>query len=215
MNQEIKEQLAHVLWIGGATDAGKSTVAQGLADRYDLQVYFYDRTDVEHHNKLAEKDSKVRKNTEMSLDERWVHPTPQAILERTLNSFSMRFPLLIEDILALPANKPIIVEGFGLLPELVHPMLSDHHQAIWFIPTEKFKWESMERRGKPSFAAKTSDSEKARNNLFKRDMLLADIYREQVPKYGYVLYEVNGSRSVEEMTELTKMHFANYLEALR
>jgi hypothetical protein len=144
-----------------------------------------------------------------------VHPTPQALFERTLKSFPLRFPLLIEDILALPSDKPIIVEGFGLLPELVHPLLFSHHQAIWFIPTEKFKWESMARRGKPSFAEKTSDPEKARFNLFKRDMLLADLYREQVAEYGYVLHEIDGTRSVEEMTNITNTHFANYLETLR
>ncbi|NTV37996.1 MAG: hypothetical protein HGA82_02240, partial [Anaerolineales bacterium] len=83
-----------------------------------------------------------------------------------------------------------------------------HDQALWFVPTEKFKWESMTRRGKPSFAALVSDPEKARLNLFARDMLLADYYRQQVPSYGYTLLEVDGSHSADEMTDLAEAHFA-------
>jgi hypothetical protein len=108
----------------------------------------------------------------------------------------------------------LIVEGFGLLPELLHPILSSDHQAIWFVPTEKFKWESMTRRGKPSFGSSLSDPEKARMNLFTRDMMLADYYRKQAPYYGYTLYEIDGSLSAEEMTDLADTHFARHLSML-
>jgi hypothetical protein len=36
-------RLPHVLWIGGATDAGKTSVAQALAGRHRLQAYHYGR----------------------------------------------------------------------------------------------------------------------------------------------------------------------------
>jgi hypothetical protein len=35
--------LARVLWIGGATDAGKTSVARALAARHGWQSYHYDR----------------------------------------------------------------------------------------------------------------------------------------------------------------------------
>jgi 2-phosphoglycerate kinase len=210
LNQELKERLSHVLWIGGATDAGKSTVAQNLAQRHGFGVYHYDETDIAHHEKLANTSSEIRKFNEASLDERWVYPDPQALFERALNSFALRFPLVVDDILALSIDETIIAEGFGLLPELLHPILSSRYQAIWFVPTEAFKRDSMARRGKPSFGKLTSDPEKAKTNLFTRDMLLADYYRKQAEAYGYALYEVEGSRSVAEMTELVDKHFADY-----
>src|SRR5207245_934439 len=37
--------LARVLWIGGACDAGKTSVTRVLAERYGLQPYHYDRFD--------------------------------------------------------------------------------------------------------------------------------------------------------------------------
>ena len=39
-----KQALTHVLWIGGAPDAGKTSVALALAEKYGLQFYLE-----EHH----------------------------------------------------------------------------------------------------------------------------------------------------------------------
>lgn len=207
---ELKNRLAHVMWLGGATDTGKSTIAQNLASRYGIHVYHYDKTDVEHHDKLARTVLEVRQFLDASLDERWVHPEPEDLLARSLKSFSYRFPLVIEDLLALPGDKLIIAEGFGLLPELVHLVLSSYYQAIWLVPTETFKLDSMERRGKPAFGNLTSNPEKAKTNLFTRDMMLVEYYRKQVLAFGYTLVEVDGSRSAEEMTNIIDAHFAKY-----
>jgi shikimate kinase len=40
--------LRHVLWIGGATGAGKSSIARALAYRNDLQLYNVDLRTYEH-----------------------------------------------------------------------------------------------------------------------------------------------------------------------
>lgn len=173
MQQDFKQALSHVRWIGGATDSGKSTVAQKLAERCQMQVYHYDKYDLAHHETLAETMPLYRRALEASLDERWVHPEPEDLLRRALRAMQDRFPLVIEDLLALPTERLIVAEGFGLLPELLAPLLSSKHQAIWLIPTEAFKWASMARRGKPSFGDRVSDPEKAKTNLFTRDMLLA------------------------------------------
>ncbi len=214
MISDLKKQLVHVLWMGGATDTGKSTIAQNLAARHALYIYHYDKTDAEHHIRLAKTVPEIQEFNESSLDERWVTPDRGVLHERLLLSFYHRFFLVIEDLLGFPNDKPIIAEGFGLLPEFVHPVLSDHHQAIWFVPTESFKRDSMERRGKPSFGKLTSNPEKAKMNLFARDMMLADDYRRQVLSYGYTLYEIDGLRSVEQMTDLVEAHFAKHLTAL-
>lgn len=210
MSYELKKRLAHVLWIGGATDTGKSTVAENLASLYGVRVYHYDQFDAVHHEKLAETVTEIRRFLDASLDERWVYPDPSVLLARSLNSFSHRFPLVVEDLLALPYDKMIIAEGFGLLPELVQPLLSNHNQAVWLVPSETFKLDSMARRGKPSFGKLVSNLERAKTNLFTRDKMLADYYRKQVPAFGYTLFEIDGSRSVEEMTDIIDSHFARY-----
>ncbi len=42
-DDDLKGALAHVLWIGGATGAGTTSVAQAMAEKHGLQAYHYDR----------------------------------------------------------------------------------------------------------------------------------------------------------------------------
>lgn len=214
LDQETRMRLAHVLWLGGAPDAGKTTIAKSIADRHGLSVYHYDRADAEHLQRLAADLPEARRFLEASLEERWILPTPQAMFETLCFLFPHRFRLVVESLLEMPRNPPILVEGFGLLPELVAPLLSEGHQVAWLVPGGEFKWASMSRRGKPSFASKTSDPEKARLNLFARDKLLADHYRRQASALGYRLLEVDGSQSMEELTNVVDAHFAQYRAVL-
>ncbi len=174
MNRKSKQALSHVLWIGGATDTGKTTISQIIAERYGLEVYNYDRHDLSQIERLAQANANYRAFLATSLEENWVQPEPEDLLQFTLQAFQDRFPLVIEDLLALPREPTVVAEGHGLVPELVAPVLSGKRQAIWLVPTEEFKWASMKRRNKPSFRDKVSDPERATNNVFRRDMLLAE-----------------------------------------
>jgi len=214
MDPDVIRKLKQSLWIGGPTDSGKSTIARAIAHRYGASVYHYDQVDAEQIAELAKTVPEVTRFCNASMEERWIKSSPTMMFDFLTIVFPLRFPLVIRDLLSMPGDRPIIVEGFGLLPELVHPFLASRHQVVWFIPTEKFKWESMTRRGKPSFALSLSDPEKARMNLFVRDMLLTEYYRQQVSSYGYSLYIVDGSRSVDEMTDLADAHFSPYLATL-
>jgi hypothetical protein len=206
MEQELKQALSHVLWIGGATDAGKTTVARLLAERHRLQLYIYDRRDLPHHERLAQRSAHYDAFLKASMDERWVHPEPEELVQRSLRSFRDRFPLVVEDLLALPRERTILAEGFGLTPEIIHPILSNHRQAIWLVPTEAFKRASMRRRGKFRHQPNLSDPERAIDNLFKRDMLLAARVVEQARLRNLTVHEIDGSRSAEEMATLIEQH---------
>lgn len=211
MKQELINALSHVLWIGGAPDSGKSTIAQELAGRHQLQAYHYDQHDLAHHEQLAQTSLRHRAFLNASLDERWVQPEPEMLMQRSLGSFRDRFPLVIEDLLALPNQRQTIAEGFGLLPELLASVLSHPAQAIWLIPSESFKRASMKRRGKPSFSIQVSDPERAKSNLLARDMLLAAYIEEQASAYGYTVQAVDGLRSPEALANLLEQHFAPFL----
>ena len=211
-NVLLKEALSHVVWIGGATDSGKTTVAKGLAERHQWLPYHYDKYSISHHEQLA-KDTAVYLPfySNASLDERWLDPTPDTLVANTLQTFTLCFPLVIDDLLALPKDRTIIAEGFGLLPEMLAPLLSSSFQAVWLVSTNDFKWASMARRGKPSFAAKTSDPAKAKMSLFSRDILLAAHIKQQVKECEYQIYEVDGMCLIEEMTNLLDDYFAHHL----
>jgi hypothetical protein len=207
--------LAHVLWIGGAPDSGKSTAARALAERRALHVYHYDSRDLVHHEMLAAARPDYRAFLEASMDERWVHPRPEALLQRSLRSFHDRFGFLLEDVSRFPPYRPSIVEGFGLLPELVAPLLRSPVQAVWLVPTERFKEEAMKRRGKPAFGPDISDAAKARRNLIQRDRLLTDVIREQAQQRGCDVWEIDEALPVDELTDRLERRFSPFLDARR
>jgi len=211
VDQELGQALSHVLWIGGATDTGKTTISQIIAERYGLQLYNYDRHDSLQIERLAQTLPRYRAFLSASLDERWVRPDPEDLVQWLMQAFRDRFPLVVKDLLDLPRKPMIVAEGFGLTPELLSPVLSSKRQAIWLVPTEEFKWASMKRRNKPSFRDQVSNPERATRNVFTRDMLLAERVKAQVQARSLTVYEVDGSRSVEEMATLIEQHFEPFL----
>jgi hypothetical protein len=166
--------LAHVLWIGGAPDAGKTTVARLLAARRRWQWY---SCDVHTQSHLARADPAQLPATYAklgkSIDERWVQPTPEELLRSIVAINDERFPLILADLRALPTRPPILAEGPSLHPQLVAPLLTSRHQAIWLVPTEEFALASAARRDKPRGRDQASDPERYRRNLLERNRLFA------------------------------------------
>ena len=211
MNNSSKNHLAQILWIGGATDAGKTTITQMLGQRLNCKTYHYDHHSHGYLEKKAENDEKYRNFLDVSNDARWVQPTVKTLFDFTINSFYSSFPLVLNDLHEMTNKQLIIAEGFGLLPELVFPHLAHRSQAIWLVPTDEFKWASMHRRNKPSFKDDTSDPAKATQNLFERDMMIAKEVKKQAAAQDLHLHVVDGSRSVEEVANLVEKQFLLYL----
>jgi shikimate kinase len=214
MSQEFEYDLSHILWIGGATDAGKTTVSRLIAEKYGFQIYDYDRRDLPQIQKLAQSNQKYKNFLTASIEEKWVQPEPDELLQFTLQAFRDRFPLVIEELTVLPTEPIIVVEGHGLIPELVVPFLSSKHHAIWLVPSEEFKLASLKRRNKPSFLDKTTNKERATTNVYARDMLLAELVMAQALSYGLKVLQINGSRTAEEITKLVEEHFAPALHRI-
>lgn len=207
----LKQSLAHVLWIGGAPDSGKTTIARILANRFRLQCYHYDREDARQLRRLAETMREHEAFLAATVDERWVRPEPEFLMRRTLASFRDRFPLVVEDLLALPHAPLIVAEGFGLAPEWVAPVLSSPNQAIWLVPTGAFKRASMDRRNKPSFRNEATDPDRAFENLLRRDRLLAEHIQAEARARGLTVWQVDGSASAEELAARAAEHFEPFL----
>ncbi len=68
-----------------------------------MQIYHYDQRDLAHHEQLAQTHPAYQAFLAASLDERWVYPEPEELFQRMLQSFQDRFPLVIQDLIALPS----------------------------------------------------------------------------------------------------------------
>jgi hypothetical protein len=204
--------LKNVLWIGGATDAGKTTVADMLAEKHNLAVYHGDKRWRSHWTNITpEEQPAMFAWDKMNMDERWVNPSVQALTELTLQIMHERWPLIIKD-LNLMSHQPIIVaEWFGLLPKLVAPLLENIDQALWIFPTDTFKDASIKRRGKSEFHMNTSNPEKAWDNHLKRDLKLAEIIKRQTEVHRVHSIVNNGTYNMQEMLTRVEAYFGSYL----
>jgi hypothetical protein len=206
--------MASRLWIGGATDAGKTTQARRLALMHTLALYECDRTDAAQHGQLAATSPAWRAFVDEGLEERWVQPTPEVLCHRSLASFAARLPLVLEDLDALERRgRPVLAEGFCLTPNLVAPLLDDPRRAIWLLPSEAFKRAAWERRGKPSWRDKVSDPERGARNLFERDLLLAAEIARQAKAHGFEVMLVDGALSEDEVNARLEARFAPFLDS--
>lgn len=212
---DLKSALAHVLWIGGATDSGKTSVTQALAQKYGLQAYHLDRYDREEPPGHWSRTNPMRHphmhaSPTRDRDWMWVNTTPEALVDRWFRTAPERFELVLEDLLALPTTPHILAEGYGFTPDLIQPVLTSPRQAIWLISTDEFKLASYERRGKNP-GKDTSDPERARHNHIGRDLLLARHLRQSAQERGLPILDVDGSRPLEEIVALVEAHFAPFL----
>lgn len=82
----------------------------------------------------------------MTPDELWVDPESEDMAAGVIHGWSRRVKYAIEDLLDMPSNKVILAEGPGILPEVISPLLSDYHQAIWFIPEPKDSYSTWETK---------------------------------------------------------------------
>ncbi|HEX2516680.1 MAG TPA: hypothetical protein VH257_18395, partial [Chloroflexota bacterium] len=185
--EALKAALAHVRWIGGATDSGKTSVARALAQEYGLQAYHYDRYDREEppgHWARADPLRHPHMHAAPTRDRDWmfVHTTPEDLVERWHRWTPERFQLALEDLRALPTAPPVVAEGYGFTPDLVLPLLPSPQHAIWLVATEPFKRGVYARRGKGGKG--TSDPERARRNHYGRDVRLAEHFRARAEALG-------------------------------
>ena len=209
---DLRERLSHVLWIGGGTGAGKSSVATALAERYRLGRYDYDWYDARDHTTRTRPDRHPYRAAflAMSLDERWVLHTPREMADNAIGSFRDRFEMVIEDLLALPRGQPVVADGFGLLPELIYPVVGSARQAIFLLPTPEFRAGALKRRGWRTIDG-TSDAERARANRLARDDLLTEHVRQEAAKLGFATIDVDGSRGLAQVIDDVERHFSPLL----
>jgi len=175
--------LDHVLWIGGASGAGKSTVARALCARHGLRLYDTDAVMGDHAGRVGDADApRLAAFKAMTMDERWADREPRVMLDTFHWYEGEAFTLIEEDLAGGPAT---LAEGFRLLPHLVRPHLTDTRRAVWLLPTPEFRRQAFDSRGSTwQIAGRTSNPQRALANLLERDRLFTERLRAQVDAYG-------------------------------
>jgi 2-phosphoglycerate kinase len=207
-NEVLSSRLRHIYWIGGGSGAGKSTIAKRMADQYGLRHYSTDEKIRDHGRRTPPEECPfVCAFNKMDMDERWLNRSPETMLE-TFHFFRGEcFNRIVEDILEFPSDR-VVVEGFRLLPDLVKPLLRVIDQSVWLLPTPEFRRAAFESRNTLwNIAGKTSNPERALQNLLVRDRLFTDRLRKETKSAGLPAIEVDASVTEDALFDQVAKQF--------
>ena len=212
---DVREQLSHILWIGGGPGAGKTTLARELARTYRLRIYSLDQRGADDHR--LRPGGVPAGWDDLSMDARWLGPSPEALFDRMIAVWTARWRYVIDDLLELPADRPIIAEGPGALPWCVAPVIRSPRQAIFLVPIPERREALLARRHRDApgdrLERRTSDPERAGRNLEERDARIARRIVASCHDLGLRFERLEATRDLGESLSLLVAHFGPYVPA--
>lgn len=203
-----KHNLGHVFWLGGSPCAGKSSIGEILASRLKIDVYHVDEAFGVHAQRF---DPILHPALTMwcasSWDERWMQPL-DGLVRDVIACYQEHFSLVLEDVLSMPKDRPLLVEGTALLPRQVASLLSKRNRAIWVIPTADFqRGHYSKREWVGGILEQCDDPEAAFRNWMARDAEFAGWVAAEVSALGLGLLRVDGRRTVDENAMAVAAYF--------
>ncbi|MBV9790852.1 MAG: hypothetical protein JOZ51_21840 [Chloroflexi bacterium] len=195
---ELRRQLAHVRWIGGAPCAGKSSIVTLLAERYELAVYRCDEHFAAHTQRVEpSRQPTLHQISAMSWDEIWMQPVATQV-ENQFRLYREEFSMIVEDLLALPRSQPLLAEGTALLPECVAALLEQPDRAMWIVPTATFQQTHYRERGAwvQDVLNQCVDPDEAWRRWMERDLRFAHTIAQDAATRGLSVLWTDGSRSI-------------------
>ena len=187
--------------IGGSPCSGKSTIASLLARQYQILHIKLDDL-VEKMMSQASEDSqpicllRQDRNPEEMADEEW-------------RFYEEIFPY-VKSYLIKNQNRPLLVEGAGLLPHLVKKLECPASSYLCLTPTADFqKKHYIQREWVPYVLEGTTNPKQAFENWMQRDILFAQMVLKEAVLLGYPSLITDGSQSenqtAEEVARLLKL----------
>ena len=194
--------------IGGSPCSGKSTIASLLARQYQLLHIKLDDL-VDEMMSQASADSqpicllRQDRNPEEMADEEW-------------RFYEEIFPY-VKSYLIKNQDRPLLVEGAGLLPHLVKELEWPASSYLCLTPTADFQKKHYRQREWVSYVLEgTTNPEQAFENWMQRDILFAQMVRKEAMRLGYSSLMTDGSQSetqtAEEIARLLKLSNINEID---
>jgi 2-phosphoglycerate kinase len=206
----LKQELAHVLWMGGSPCSGKSSIANIVAEQCQLQIYHVDEAfNMQHRSRIIPAEHPMlHRWTTTPWNELWTQPA-DILLAETKACYHEHFDLIVEDLLSLSKSVPILAEGTALLPDRVFILIEHRHQALWTVPTQEFQRNHYPHRGAwvQQILSQCEHPDQALRNWMDRDVALAQWTVQRTKSLGLPLLEVDGTRSIAGNAEWVMKHF--------
>ncbi len=192
-----------IYWIGGSARAGKSTVANMLAERHGLHVFHTDNTWGERAAMATkEKQPFLYRVRNMTWDEIWSEPIELEV-ENYIKQQEEELGLLVKQVENLPYSQ-IVVEGVSVLPRILLDYPHIVTESIWLVASpqviEKYypgpdQWEDQARY------SNHFTNEYALGRFLKRDQAFAEYVAEEAGKIKAPLIHVESPRVFEGLVD--------------
>jgi hypothetical protein len=196
----VRRRFDHLLWLGGSPCAGKSSIARCLSKRHALRVYSADA----ERDRLqplidAEHQPVLYKWTHTRWHDLWMQPQ-ETLLAEAIDAYKEHFLLLLGDLMTLPHDLPILVEGSCLLPHCVSGLLSGPRSAVWVVPSDEFQRRHYPTRGEwvHHILADCDAPQLALQQWMDRDVAFARMVIQHCEHLGYAYLTVDGNRTIEQ-----------------
>jgi len=209
----LKGEKVMLYMIGGSPCSGKSTLASLLARKYDLLHIKLDDL-VDEMMSQASVDSRpiCLLRQDRNPEQIWMR-NPEEMADEEWRFYEEIFPY-VKSYLIKNQDKPLLVEGAGLLPHLVKELECPASSYLCLTPTADFqKKHYRQREWVPYVLEGTTNSEQAFENWMQRDILFAQMVRQEAVRLGYPSLVTDGSQSenqtAEEVARLLKLSNKN------
>jgi hypothetical protein len=195
-----------VLWMGGSTCAGKSTIADQIADRHGLSVYHVDHHEGPHAERASALSLPVYERwLAMTLTERWVLSSVDELVADTLAMSEERMPMILEDIADIEGR--VLVEGFQIYPWLIAPLLDSPKAAVWLVCSPEFRRATHSSRPHGwTLPSQTDDPERAQAHRLERDDRIGEEIARRARELDLKAIEVDGSRGLGDIAAEVESH---------
>ncbi|MEU8285545.1 hypothetical protein AB0C01_14535 [Micromonospora sp. NPDC048905] len=203
---DLARRLSHVRWLGGGTGSGKSTLAHALAARYDVLIYDGDRAERSYVSRCtAHEQPYLWALLHASPARNWNSRSAQEIFESMPSLHGETFGFVVDDLLAMPAERPVVVDDFRTLPGEVAPLLTWPEQAAFLLPTPRFRDRALRSRFADARRAHAnwgdSDHSEALALRLGRDELWDAEVRRQAVELRLPVVSVDGSRDSGDLVD--------------
>ena len=208
--KEIKRDLSHVFWIGGADTSGKSTVADKMSEKYGFGVCHLDEYYPGHFEKAFQTELPAMCEL-ISLYKNDIDKTYMMPWEKFVKIFSdfasERYEMIIDDLYSYPKDKPLIVEGDDLYPEIYYQIV-DPQRAAWIFATDEFRrinWIKHDYAKERMEGSK--DPQLMFENMLFRNGKRSENILKNAKKMGMKVIIIDEKTSITETLKIVEEHF--------
>jgi hypothetical protein len=200
--------LKNIYYIGGSPCSGKSTVAEAIAHKFNLNYFKVDDFLEEYVAKGVACGKPICiKQKKMTAEQTWMRDPEIQNLEE-LQFYNEIFEFIMKDINNIPSQDGIITEGAAFLPCLIKNSNIKQQHYVNITPTPEFQiLHYKQRPWVPYVLEGCRDKEKAFMNWMDRDILFANAVRKQCEEMGYKSFINDGTISIEELVKKVCLYF--------